>query len=274
MCFYLFSRQTMLCSCCKQQISSQQFYPNAVSSTKGWTISRTIPCDQEPKQSNLRLSNAAEMTSNWDGERHTLRITNSTDYPRGANHSQINRFVGPVIKENNNTHSAGECSYRWEESNKCCIQMNQNTGYQNNPKDYSNSVSCKRSRNFEPTIHESQNITKSRDQVKRKPNLLETQSESDTFSPDFSQEGLRIIGIQIKRLRGISAQLRRCSASSEILFEILGKCVSPMEPFTNIPGFYFVLGEIHSSFRGATVDCAFYNFDELPVEVQMGTIYR
>ncbi|CAL8069766.1 unnamed protein product [Calicophoron daubneyi] len=88
----------------------------------------------------------------------------------------------------------------------------------------------------------------------------------------LADESLRIITIQIRRLRGISNQLQR-GTNALFLFEIMGLCISCSECFTNLPGFQFVLQELGVP-SAATVTCAFYDFDGICPSTQLGKTYR
>ncbi|KAA3674313.1 uncharacterized protein DEA37_0014174, partial [Paragonimus westermani] len=91
---------------------------------------------------------------------------------------------------------------------------------------------------------------------------------------DFS---LRVITLQIRRLRGISAQMRRF-IDFPFLIEIYGRCLSS-EKFATISGFQFVLQDVNQLsskhyYNGDNVVCVFYDFDEVNVVVSSGGTYR
>ncbi|KAF7232716.1 hypothetical protein EG68_07853 [Paragonimus skrjabini miyazakii] len=91
---------------------------------------------------------------------------------------------------------------------------------------------------------------------------------------DFS---LRVITLQIRRLRGISAQMRRFT-DFPFLIEIYGYCPSFVK-FANVPGFQFVLQDVNQlsskqNCNGDTVVCVFYDFDEVGIIVSPGSTYR
>ncbi|KAF5405504.1 hypothetical protein PHET_01025 [Paragonimus heterotremus] len=91
---------------------------------------------------------------------------------------------------------------------------------------------------------------------------------------DFS---LRIITLQIRRLRGISAQMRRFT-DFPFLIEVYGYCLS-FDKFSSIPGFQFVLQDVNQlsskpNCNGDSVVCVFYDFDEIDITVSPGSTYR
>ncbi|GAA51846.1 hypothetical protein CLF_106894 [Clonorchis sinensis] len=90
-----------------------------------------------------------------------------------------------------------------------------------------------------------------------------------------TDDSTRIITLQIRRLRGISTQMKRFSHFT-FLIEILGRCVSCSDQFSNLPGFQFALEDCEPCYGSArpTVNCVFYDFDGLTPIVQSGYIYR
>ncbi|KER22661.1 hypothetical protein T265_09284 [Opisthorchis viverrini] len=90
-----------------------------------------------------------------------------------------------------------------------------------------------------------------------------------------TDDSTRIITLQIRRLRGISTQMKRFSHFT-FLIEILGRCVSCSDQFSNLPGFQFALEDCEPCNGSArpTVNCVFYDFDGITPTVQAGYIYR
>ncbi|TPP63011.1 hypothetical protein FGIG_03968 [Fasciola gigantica] len=257
----------MICSCCKQQTKNAPFSCNSMYADEKRPNIQHISSDQQFESRRFPyLSNADENYMSFVERKHILPFQIPTAYPRATYQSLTNPVSAQHSTENKGTHPTTNCAHRLD-------QLSQTTKYPNNSINFSKPVTCKPRVHFDNGIQESQNNGTSRELVNRKPNMYETRHNDTAAAPVAFQESLRIIEIQIKRLRGISAQLKRCS-SAEVLFEILGKCVSTVEQFINIPGFHFVLQEIQSNFYGATVDCVFYNFDELSIEVKPETIYR
>ncbi|THD25635.1 hypothetical protein D915_003724 [Fasciola hepatica] len=257
----------MICSCCKQKTQNASFSCNPMCADERRPNIQHISSHQQFESRRFPyLSNADENYISFDERKRTLPFQIPTAYSRVTCQSLSNPVSVQHITENNGKHPTTNCAHRLDE-------ISQTTKYPTNSINFSKPVNCKPQVHFDNGIQESQNNGTSRELVYRKPNMYEMRRNDTAAAPVVFEESLRIIEIQIKRLRGISAQLKRCS-SAEVLFEILGKCVSTVEQFINIPGFHFVLQEIQSNFYGATVDCAFYNFDELSIEIKPETIYR
>ncbi|CAH8555512.1 unnamed protein product [Schistosoma rodhaini] len=96
--------------------------------------------------------------------------------------------------------------------------------------------------------------------------------------PEASQykiidNSLKVITIQIRRLRGICTYLSK-NINCPVVYEIFGRCVSKGDTFTNIPGISFVLQENGNKQTAQTINCALYDFDEILPDIRVGNIYR
>ncbi|CAH8554919.1 hypothetical protein MS3_00010612 [Schistosoma haematobium] len=102
---------------------------------------------------------------------------------------------------------------------------------------------------------------------------LPTPEDPESSQYKFSDNSLKVISIQIRRLRGICSYLSK-NIDCPVVYEIFGRCVSKGNAFTNIPGISFVLQENDNKQTVQTINCALYDFDEILPDIRVGNIYR
>lgn len=144
-----------------------------------------------------------------------------------------------------------------------------------------NTTKPEQSRNIAPGQFKNQNYPMKRDAcnsqtTSRMISLAKNNYTCSAITENISDcvdDTLHVITVQIKRLRGLGTQLQRV-CQIPFLFEVVGFCASRSGCFSNVDGFQFTLQETNNNSNNIALNCAFYDFERIYPNVQVGNCYR